>query len=117
MQCWCDDDRAQAAGVRQRPQERGGARRTGTQPARHAELEAAKVSEVIDRRMVVNPCQAWERLTAVTFVGHQAPSDTRAGNRGPGRGGLQFTRTASRTMLLGAQDGPLSPALTSANEI
>ena len=29
---------------------------------------------MIDRRVVVNPCQAWELLTAVTYVGHQAPS-------------------------------------------
>jgi integrase len=40
-----------------------------------------KVSEVIDRRVVVNPRQAREPLTAVTYVGHQAPSRYSRGHR------------------------------------
>ena len=40
-----------------------------------------KVSEVIDRRVVVNPRQARELLTAVTYVGHQAPGRYSRGHR------------------------------------
>ena len=40
-----------------------------------------KVSEVIDRRGVVNPCQARELLTAVTYVGHKPPGRYSRGHR------------------------------------
>jgi integrase len=40
-----------------------------------------KVSDVIDRRVVVNPRQARELLTAVTYVGHQAPRRYSRGHR------------------------------------
>jgi hypothetical protein len=40
-----------------------------------------KVSEVIDRRVVVNPRQARELLTAVTYVGHQVPGRYSRGHR------------------------------------
>jgi integrase len=40
-----------------------------------------KVSDVVDRRVVVNPQQARELLTAVTYAGHQAPGRYSRGHR------------------------------------
>ena len=40
-----------------------------------------KVSEVVDRRVVVNPCQARELLTAVTYVGYQRHGSYARGQR------------------------------------
>jgi integrase len=40
-----------------------------------------KVSEVVDRRVVVNPCQARELLTAVTYVGQQRRGSYARGQR------------------------------------
>ena len=49
-------------------------------PLEHLSWKPPKVSEVVDRRVVVNPRQARELLTAVTYVGQQ-----RRGPRGRGQ--------------------------------
>jgi integrase len=50
-------------------------------PLEHLSWKPPKVSEVVDRRVVVNPRQARELLTAVTYVGQQRRGPLARGQR------------------------------------
>jgi integrase len=50
-------------------------------PLEHLSWKPPKVSEVVDRRVVVNPRQARELLTAVTYVGQQRRGPRSRGQR------------------------------------